>query len=63
VQVVASFGTYAFCYCSKLKYVFVPSHSGLISAVGAQTGEVNWQYKISNAMINPVLVSKKIVLL
>lgn len=34
--------------------VFVPSHSGLVSAVDAETGEVEWQYKISNAMINPV---------
>jgi len=41
------------------KCVFVPSHSGLISAVDPRTGEVNWQYKISNAMINPILVSKK----
>ncbi len=33
--------------------VFVPSHSGLLSAVSARDGRVLWQYKISNAMINP----------
>ncbi len=36
--------------------VFVPSHSGLLSAVSPKTGEVLWQYKISNGMINPPLV-------
>lgn len=34
--------------------VFVPSHSGLISAVNADNGAVEWQYKISNAMVNPI---------
>lgn len=34
---------------------FVPSHSGLLSAVSETDGSVLWQYKISNAMINPVL--------
>lgn len=37
------------------KQVFVPSHSGLLSAVDAGSGEVTWQYKISNGMINPIL--------
>ncbi len=36
--------------------IFVPSHAGLISAVHAKTGKVAWQYKISNAMINPLLL-------
>jgi len=36
------------------KLVFVPSHSGLLSAVDAKTGAVVWQYKISNGMVNPV---------
>lgn len=36
------------------KLVFVPSHSGLLSAVDAKTGDVAWQYKISNGMVNPV---------
>ncbi|WP_104383661.1 PQQ-binding-like beta-propeller repeat protein [Sphingobacterium sp. HMA12] len=36
------------------KLVFVPSHSGLLSAVDAKTGAVIWQYKISNGMVNPV---------
>ncbi len=36
------------------KLVFVPSHSGLLSAVEAKTGVVVWQYKISNGMVNPV---------
>jgi outer membrane protein assembly factor BamB/predicted MPP superfamily phosphohydrolase len=34
--------------------VFVPSHAGLLSAVQASSGDVLWQYKISNAMINPM---------
>ena len=38
--------------------VFVPSHSGLVSAVDARSGEVRWQYKISNAMVNPMLPVK-----
>lgn len=36
--------------------VFVPSHSGLLSAVDAGSGEVMWQYKLSNGMINPIFV-------
>lgn len=39
--------------------VFVPSHSGLVSALDARTGAVSWQYKISNAMINPITPIKK----
>ena len=34
---------------------YVPSHDGLFSAVNEKDGEVAWQYKVSNAMINPVL--------
>jgi outer membrane protein assembly factor BamB/predicted MPP superfamily phosphohydrolase len=34
--------------------VFVPSHNGLLSALDAHSGAVDWQYKISNAMINPI---------
>jgi outer membrane protein assembly factor BamB/predicted MPP superfamily phosphohydrolase len=44
---------------SKGNLVLVPSNSGLISAVNATTGAVIWQYKISNAMINPVHIHKK----
>ena len=36
--------------------VFVPSHSGLVSAIRSNDGEVVWQYKISNAMVNPMTV-------
>ncbi|MDH5825116.1 PQQ-binding-like beta-propeller repeat protein [Sphingobacterium sp. SG20118] len=45
------------------KIVFVPSHSGLLSAVDAKSGAVLWQYKISNGMVNPMLVlgNKEIV--
>ncbi len=43
---------------SNKKTIFVPSHSGLLSAVDVDTGEVLWQYKISNGMINPPLVLK-----
>lgn len=39
------------------KLVFVPSHSGLLSAVDAKTGDIMWQYKISNGMVNPVAVN------
>jgi len=39
------------------KLVFVPSHSGLLSAVDAKTGDIRWQYKISNGMVNPVAVN------
>lgn len=35
--------------------VFVPSHSGLVSGLDAATGDVAWQYKLSNAMVNPML--------
>lgn len=38
--------------------VFVPSHAGLLSSLGAIDGEVAWQYKISNAMLNPLLPLK-----
>lgn len=43
---------------SNKKAVFVPSHSGLLSAVEPNSGEVLWQYKISNGMINPPLLLK-----
>ena len=43
---------------SNQKAVFVPSHSGLLSAIEPKTGRVLWQYKISNGMINPPLVLK-----
>lgn len=37
------------------RVVFVPSHSGVLSALDGQSGDVVWQYKISNGMINPIL--------
>lgn len=43
---------------SDKNIVFVPNNSGLLSAVGAVSGEVLWQYKISNGMVNPPLVLK-----
>lgn len=36
------------------KLVFVPSDNGLVSAVNAGTGSLVWQYKISNALVNPI---------
>ena len=43
--------------------VFVPNNSGLLSAVDAKSGEVKWQYKISNSLINPiVLQGNKVVM-
>lgn len=41
---------------AKDSLVYVPSHSGMLSVVDESEGKVVWQYKISNAMINPVLV-------
>src|SRR5690606_11226298 len=37
--------------------VFVASHAGLGSGVRAADGRLLWQYKLSNSMINPILVS------
>lgn len=41
---------------STHKFVLVPSHSGLISAVEPTMGGVSWRYKVSNGMINPPLI-------
>lgn len=35
--------------------VLVPSQSGLVSGLDAASGDVAWQYKLSNAMVNPML--------
>ncbi|MBF8963626.1 PQQ-binding-like beta-propeller repeat protein [Pontibacter sp. FD36] len=35
--------------------VLVPSHSGLVSALDRQSGEVLWKYKSSNSLMNPVM--------
>ncbi|KAA8483101.1 PQQ-binding-like beta-propeller repeat protein [Arcticibacter tournemirensis] len=35
--------------------VYVPSHSGLASAVERKSGKVLWQYKSSNSLLNPVM--------
>lgn len=35
--------------------VYVPSHSGLASAVERKTGKVLWQYKTSNCLMNPIM--------
>lgn len=34
--------------------VYVPSHSGMTSAVDRQTGKVLWKHKSSNSLVNPV---------
>lgn len=47
---------------SNKNLVFVPNNSGLLSAVHPKSGEVLWQYKISNGMVNPALVTKKFVI-
>ncbi|TDS08408.1 outer membrane protein assembly factor BamB family protein [Sphingobacterium paludis] len=41
------------------KQVLVPSHAGVISGVDNFSGDVLWQYKLSNALINPLLVTRK----
>ncbi len=35
--------------------VYVPSHSGLLSAVDRKSGNLLWQYKLCNSLLNPVL--------
>ncbi|WP_134088119.1 PQQ-binding-like beta-propeller repeat protein [Olivibacter sp. XZL3] len=35
--------------------IFVPSNSGLLSAIERSNGQVVWQYKISNCLVNPIL--------
>ncbi len=34
--------------------VYIPTHSGIIHAINAQTGKTVWDYKISNSLVNPV---------
>ncbi|MBE8713086.1 outer membrane protein assembly factor BamB family protein [Sphingobacterium hungaricum] len=41
--------------------VLVPNNNGLLSAVDAKTGEVAWQYKISNGLINPLYFNGKTI--
>ena len=47
---------------SNKDLIIVPNNSGLLSAVNPKTGDVVWQYKISNGMVNPTLVTKKYVI-
>ncbi len=35
--------------------VYVPSHSGMASAIDRKTGQVVWQHKVSNGLMNPVM--------
>ncbi|WP_439882078.1 outer membrane protein assembly factor BamB family protein [Pontibacter sp. MBLB2868] len=35
--------------------VYVPSHSGMVSAIDRQSGNVIWKYKTSNSLMNPVM--------
>ena len=39
----------------KAGVVFVPSHSGLASAIDRKSGRVLWKYKISNSLLNPLM--------
>lgn len=39
--------------------VYVPSHSGLVSAIDRKSGNVLWQYKISNGLVNPISAAGK----
>lgn len=34
--------------------VFVPSNSGLVSAIDRRTGETRWQHKVSNALVSGI---------
>ncbi|WP_149912767.1 outer membrane protein assembly factor BamB family protein [Sphingobacterium cavernae] len=47
---------------SNKDLVVVPNNSGLVSAVHPKSGEVLWQYKITNGMVNPTLVTKKYII-
>jgi len=47
---------------SDKNVIFVPSSSGLLSAIDANSGHILWQYKISNGMVNPPLVMKNKVI-
>ncbi len=35
--------------------IYVPSHSGLASAISREEGEVLWQFKVSNSLLNPAM--------
>ncbi|WP_139307941.1 outer membrane protein assembly factor BamB family protein [Pontibacter flavimaris] len=35
--------------------IYVPSHSGMASAVDRKTGQVIWQHKVSNGLMNPIM--------
>ncbi|WP_266205992.1 outer membrane protein assembly factor BamB family protein [Pontibacter kalidii] len=35
--------------------IYVPSHSGMASAVDRKTGKVIWQHKVSNGLMNPIM--------
>ncbi len=39
--------------------VFIPSHAGLVSALNRKNGEVIWQHKTSNTLVNAILPVKK----
>lgn len=44
--------------------IYVPSNSGLATAIDRKSGRVEWQYKSSNALVNPMLpFGKKSVLM
>lgn len=47
---------------SNKDIIVVPNNSGLVSAVHPKSGEVLWQYKISNGMVNPPLVAKNYII-
>jgi len=39
--------------------IYVPTHSGLACAIDRKTGNVLWQHKISNSLMNPVMPLEK----
>jgi outer membrane protein assembly factor BamB/predicted MPP superfamily phosphohydrolase len=47
---------------SNKDLVIVPNNSGLVSAVNPKSGEVVWQYKITNGMVNPTLVTNTYII-
>lgn len=42
--------------------VFIPSHSGLVSALDRKTGNVVWKHKTSNTLVNAILPIKNKVI-
>lgn len=46
----------------KNNLVFIPSHSGLVSVLDRNSGDVVWQYKTSNTLVNSIVpINNKVI--